>query len=655
MDTTCSDENLAGSPLSGASLEGAVISNKRYKAFGIEYTHLKTRDGGDLYLTDYGVRMMARLLPQRWYENSYYAKTGTRLPGTSAVYRVPTRPVNGKSIHIVVKFCRIGRDVNPLLVSRSSFITDDDYHSARWNGPFEEFGNLMELRRGVFGERRRFLTQLPLGVFVPPEICEEWQLGRSSDSFRISQVLMKKDSTLGDDDDPVELDISRQYILLYSWVKGVGLDELQRHGMLSGEECESLTRRVYFQDLIPNGFKVLDTKPAHIILRTNANGRLIRKKGEYAYALIDYELLRRTAEHERVYGFSRRRQYWCYIYERYVPVSAEGMPEGLKSMTIDEVPYVFGPTPNGGKLWVLGHNHRLFDFFLPERWRSRDRIRLSSSNEVYHSVTPDNVHLVYKRSRVGVMPHSNPLQEGVSPAVEAGYNSPFEEVHIAEYLRHNGVNTTHPRAVYRTGQKSIMAKYILDDRRYRQYLGMTTPEETPEKVLSDQHDYYVLWGCWRGIDPERGYLPGSQHWGLTTINQAVNDQIITTTEATMIMENAVARLRARNIQNVFIGRYDFLLSFNDDMKTLRKTDSGEYRIIIAVDAYQAYHWRLLDGIQYRAILEETESELKNLGYEMLNLVGDHLLLSVTPEGDFMHDKKGRIKRAISNFELMRKI
>jgi len=630
-------------------------TEQRHKAFGIEYTHLTTSGGGDLYLTHFGMGVMKCLLPERWYDNTYYARKGGRLPGTSAVYRVSTVPVDGKSLDIVIKFCRIGKEVNPLLTSRSQFISDEDFSNARWNGPFEEFGKLMDLRKGVFGEKRRFLTQHPLGIFVPPEICEDWQLGRSTDSFRVGQTIMNKDVSLGEDDDPVELDISRQYIMIYSWVKGIGLDDLQKNGVFTAEECESLTKRVYFDHLIPSGYKVLDTKPAHIILRPKEHGRMVRRAGDYAYALIDYELLRRTPEHEKIYGLSRRSQYWRCIYERFDPASAEGMPEDLKRMTVDGVPYIFGPTPNGGKLWVVGNNYRLVDFFLPERWRSRDRIRLSSANEVYHSVTPDNIHLVYKRSRVGVLPESNPLQDGPSPMVENGYNSPFEEVCIAEYLRKNGVNTTHPRAVYRTGQKSIMAKYILDDRRYHQYAHLKTPEEKPENVLSDQHDYYVLWGCWRGIDPERGYLPGGQHWGLTTINQALNDKIITLPEANIIMENAVARLRARNIQNVFIGKYDFLLSFNDDLKTLKKNDSGEYKIIIAVDAYQAYHWRLLDGVQYRTILQETESELKNLGYEMLNLAGDHLLLSVTTEGDFMKDKKGRIKRAISNFEFMRKI
>jgi hypothetical protein len=59
--------------------------------------------------------------------------------------------------------------------------------------------------------------------------------------------------------------------------------------------------------------------------------------------------------------------------------------------------------------------------------------------------------------------------------------------------------------------------------------------------------------------------------------------------------------------------------------------------------------------QYRAILHETASDLRNLGYEMLNLAGDHLMLSVSPDGSLMLDDHGRITRSISNFELMRKL
>lgn len=631
------------------------LSEKRYKAFGIEYMHLKPPTGGDLYLTSFGVPFLRCLLPDNWHENRYFFRKGTRLPGTSSVYKVTTKPVLGRSIDIVIKFCRIGEDVNPLLTHRSKFISDDDFASARWNGPFEEFGNLLDLRKGVYGPQARFLTQRPLGIFVPEQVCPEWELGRSPDSFRISKSVMDKDTTLTEEHDPVELDIRRQYIMIYSWVKGVGLDDLLKLGVLSHETCDALTEKAYFEDLIPNGFKVLDTKPAHIILRLNKKGGLVKKNGQYPYALIDYELLRRTAEHERYFGLSRRRRYWRHIYDRFDDANLRTMPSELKCQTVDGVPYVFGATPNGGKLWVVGSNHRLFDYFLPERWRSRDRIRLSSKNEVYHSVTPDNIHLVYKRSRIGILPEINPLDEAQSPIVEHGYNSPFEEVAIAEHLRKNGISATHPRAVYRTGQRSVMARYNLDPRRYESYAHLLTPEEKPEKVLSDQHDYYVLWGCWRGIDPEIGYHPNTRHWGLTTINQALNDELISAEEAGQIMTSTQAKLEKHQIADLFIGKYDFLLSFNGDMQTLQKDSNNEYKVTIAMDACQAFQRKLLNDVQYRAILMETESDLANVGYEMLNLAGDHLLISATPEGALILDDAGRIHRSICNFDLIRRI
>ena len=633
----------------------SLVTEKKYKAFGIEYKHLKPPNGGDLYLTDFGVPVLRCLLPENWYDHEYFFHHGTRLPGTSAVYKVTTKPVFGHSLDLVIKFCRIGEDVNPLLTSRSKFISDEDFASARWNGPFEEFGKLLELRKGVFGRHKRFLTQRPLAIFVPAQVCQDWQLGRSSDSFRISKSVMDKDTSLTEDFDPVELDISRQYIMVYSWVKGLGLDDLLKQGTLSREICDTLTEKAYFEDMIPSGFKVLDTKPAHIILRVNKQGKLLRKNDQYPYALIDYELLRRTAEHERFYGLSRRRQYWQHVYERFDDSNLNNMPSELASITENTIPYIFGPTPNGGKLWVLGKNHKLFNFFLPEKWRSRDRIRLSSKNEVYHSVTPDNIHLVYKRSRVGILPEINPLDEFPSPIVQHGYNSPFEEVLIAETLRHNGISATHPRAIYRTGQRSTMARYNHDPRRYEAAAHHLTPEENPESILSDHHDYYVLWGCWRGIDPEIGYSPANQHWGLTTISQALNDRLLNALEAEEIMRSTLARLEKRQLAHLFIGKYDFLLSFNDDMKTLQKQPHHGYKITIAMDACQAYQHHLLDDNQYRTILQESAADLAALGYEMLNLAGDHLLISATPEGSLMLDPSGRIQRTICNFDLIRKI
>ena len=655
-DCSCSARtHQKPSPLADITGLESLLTEKKYKAFGIEYKHLKPPNGGDLYLTEFGAAVLRCLLPQNWYDDEYFFHHGTRLLGTSAVYKVTTKPVFGGSIDIVVKFCRIGEDVNPLLTSRSKFISDDDFASARWNGPFEEFGKLMDLRRGVYGPKKRFLTQRPLGIFVPAKLCEDWQLGRSADSFRISRAIMDKDNTLTEDHDPVELDINRQYILIYSWVKGLGLDDLLKQGLLDREICDALTEKAYFEDMIPNGFKVLDTKPAHIILRVDKMGNLVTRNGQYPYALIDYELLRRTPEHERSFGLSRRRRYWQHVYERFDKTHLETMPSELKSLAVNDIPYIFGPTPNGGKLWVVGNNHKLFDFFLPEKWRSRDRIRLSSKNEVYHSVTPDNIHLVYKRSRVGILPESNPLDRSPSPVVELGYNSPFEEVFIAEYLRNNGICTTHPPAISRTGQRSTMARFNHDPRRYDATRHLLTPEDPPEQILSDHHDYYVLWGCWRGIDPEKGYFPASKHWGLTTISQALNDKLINEDQANKIMKCTQARLETRGLADLFIGKYDFLLSFNNDTQTLQLDSCSEYKITIAMDACQAYQHDIIDDDQYRGILLETASDLSNVGYEMLNLGGDHLLISATPEGTLIRDESGRIQRSICNFDLIRKI
>jgi hypothetical protein len=182
-----------------------------------------------------------------------------------------------------------------------------------------------------------------------------------------------------------------------------------------------------------------------------------------------------------------------------------------------------------------------------------------------------------------------------------------------------------------------------------------TPEAHPEKILSDQHDYYVLWGCWRGIDPERGYHPETTHWGLTTINQALIDELITADMAAGIMKSTLVRLERRHIANMFIGKFDFLLSFDHGTQTLQKDSANEYKITIAMDACQAHLCKLLDDSQYRDILQETASDLANVGYEMLNLGGDHLLISATPEGILVRDDSGRIQRTICNFDLICKL
>src|SRR5512143_2057675 len=78
---------------------------------GVGYAHLKTRDGGDLYLTKHGQPFWEHLLPENWYARDWFEANRERLVGTSTVYKVPTRKVRGTRLHLVVKWSRVGEDV----------------------------------------------------------------------------------------------------------------------------------------------------------------------------------------------------------------------------------------------------------------------------------------------------------------------------------------------------------------------------------------------------------------------------------------------------------------------------------------------------------------------------------------------------------------
>ncbi len=114
---------------------------------GVDYFHLKTGDGGDLYLTRFGLPFWKNLLPENWYAREWFEAKRERLEGTSMVYKVPTRPVDGRVLHLVVKWSRVG-EVVPL-----DTLTVNKFIHAEFNSPFEEFSLLMELRQGELGPR----------------------------------------------------------------------------------------------------------------------------------------------------------------------------------------------------------------------------------------------------------------------------------------------------------------------------------------------------------------------------------------------------------------------------------------------------------------------------------------------------------------------
>ena len=82
---------------------------------------------------------------------------------------------------------------------------------------------------------------------------------------------------------------------------GTDAEALVREGTLSLQDVAALMVDV-IDDLAAKGFRVLDTKPNHIILRTRPHGNLLRRSGRLAYALVDFELLQRTESYSRWRG-----------------------------------------------------------------------------------------------------------------------------------------------------------------------------------------------------------------------------------------------------------------------------------------------------------------------------------------------------------------
>ncbi len=79
---------------------------------GVKYLHLRVQDGTDLYITEHGLPFTKCLLPENhWADDAWMKRNSVRLPGTSALFRVTTKEVDGRSKDIVVKWNRMGQDI----------------------------------------------------------------------------------------------------------------------------------------------------------------------------------------------------------------------------------------------------------------------------------------------------------------------------------------------------------------------------------------------------------------------------------------------------------------------------------------------------------------------------------------------------------------
>lgn len=269
----------------------------RRRAFGVDYVLVRLPDGDELYVTRFGYPRLRWIDPRRWYHDRRLTRTGDRLAGGSGtVYRVAVRDGETTRVELVVKFSRMAQDFRLTVSNRFlGKLGDRTIDARRFNGPFQEFGALMDLRRAPARPTSpRIRTKLPYAIHVPARRHALWQLGRTDASFAPYRLAQERDQEGVDPPRRVELEIDRKYILLFGWVDGEDARALCDQGLLSEQETQELTLRVV-DELARKGFEMLDVKPRHFILRRRrGTGEILRRHGELVYALIDFELLFRT-------------------------------------------------------------------------------------------------------------------------------------------------------------------------------------------------------------------------------------------------------------------------------------------------------------------------------------------------------------------------
>lgn len=542
----------------------------------VVYAHVKTSDGGDLYLTRFAEPYMEHFEVGNWYEKDWFDRHKVRLQGTSSVYRLPTKAVNGTVLDLVVKNCRVGEDV-PIDTH-----TLQEFCDAEFNSPWEEFSLVMEMRESAYGPKdMKIKTQHPLAIYVPPDRMQPWQSGRSRS--KINRIQAKHPG--------IDLDILKQYKMIYEWINGKNLLEIFEHIDINDEELVRHLKMINYQvlgDLAKKGYLVADMKPEHIIIGEEDTAHIeeiglaeeddpVEKQMNFVhqlvhegkYSVIDYELLLRTAAHEDEVKNSRRHSYLDDQRNRFTPTS---LPAHLKRAEILGVPYIYGHAEStGGHLWVVGRNARLFDYFLPERWRKTPSLKLSENKEVFYTITKDNIHLVWETSRVGELPDE---EDYADPVILAnGINSPFEEFAIAHELNSRGIPTVYVRAIYMTGTNKIEPS--ADFRKYESHKHILDPEGNP--ILQENHNYITIRGYYNGPDPsvaEQGpqYMP-------VDLSKAVYKGIIDEAASLMLLNMVKGRLQNAGFDGSLLKANDLLLAVDSSGKIMNNS-GGEPEVII---------------------------------------------------------------------------
>ncbi len=570
---------IKGPAASFRSAEKPSQQKALVNVLGVVYLHSKTDDGGDLYLTRFAESHQQHLEIRNWYEASWFTRHRVRLLGTSSVYRVPTKSIDGTSLDLVVKNCRVGEDV-PLNTH-----TLEEFCNAEFNSPWEEFALVVEMADKQVGQRLQWVrAQRPLAIYVPPQKMQLWQSGRSR--AKINRIRARHPG--------IDLDILKQYKLVYEWIRGKNLIEIFEHIKIDMPDLvhhlQTMQRKA-FEDLTRKGYLMADMKPEHVILdeedciRIEHMGKseepgtpqkqidmVYQLMSVGKYSVIDYELLFRTPEHEDRVKASRRHSYLDDMRDRLTPTP---LPSHLTRTEIFGVPYIFGRAEStGGRMWVVGRNARLFDYFLPERWRKTPCLSLSNTNEVYYTVTKDNIHLVWKTSRVGEIPEIEYTPNEVTKIRQFGINSPFEEFAISQELNQRGIHAVYVRAIYATGSAKL--ERSIDPRKYETHKAIVDSDGNP--ILGEDHNYISIRGYYNGPD-EWVSQHEDQLFTPVDLVKAIQKKIIDESQSRHFLQKVKDRLRAAGYDGSLLKTNDLLLAL-DSKGEIIKDQSGDPDVII---------------------------------------------------------------------------
>jgi hypothetical protein len=525
------------------------------RILNVNYAHKKLKNGDDLYVTHYGLPFYKQLDPYNFLtDKEWFRNNSVRLSGSSTTYKVTTKKIRNISKVFVIKYNRMGQEI-------PGSDESSDLINAEFNSPFEEFSLVMELKQAKNDSPCSILTQKPLAIYVPSERIDLWRMGR------IEYKLQPKLETHRRE---VELDMFRAYVVIYEWIEGVDAAHACTEEIIDEEQMVDLTREVEKQMKL-RGFVTKDSKPHHIIIRPGGKGLLKKDgSGDALRAVIDYELLARTPEKEEMIRKLKRVSYLRKQKDRFIMREGKRFPPHLREVNLFGVDFVYGRAEStGGLLWVVGFDFDLFDYFLPERWENTPQTKLSTHHEIFHTLTKDNINLVWKVSRVGTIPDMDPYHENERNILEYGYNSPFEEVAYSLELAHTGIRTVYPRAIYMYGATINISESILDNSRFDNHEKLKTPEGDP--ILRGDHNYIIIWGYWNGLDEKLAVNDGDYLEGINALS-AFREGIISRDEYISLLKRKEERLRRAGFEDLHLRGSHVLLSLDSRGRLVKDPD-----------------------------------------------------------------------------------